>query len=157
MRNHNLRMYKNCLKNDCCKRTLHLIVNCILQEIRCKNNGSCLYEGQMYENWSELPSNVTGCEKRCYCDMGNVSCQAACPPVPAEPPSSLHCPPRQAKLAKLPNDDCCQKWVCDLTSTPGIRSLILCHTFCKISQTYLIIVKENQYHKYFVNSIQISK
>ncbi|XP_048507577.1 putative epidermal cell surface receptor isoform X2 [Athalia rosae] len=85
---------------------------CCPQEVRCRNNGSCLYEGSMYNNWSEIPTNVTGCEKRCYCEMGNVSCQAACPPVPALPPANLLCPPAHAVLTHLPEDDCCLYWGC---------------------------------------------
>lgn len=82
------------------------------QEVRCRNNGSCDYEGNTYDNWSELPLNVTGCEKRCYCEMGNVSCQAACPPVPALPPAILPCPPNQVALMHLPGDECCLEWNC---------------------------------------------
>lgn len=86
--------------------------HCCPQEVRCRNNGSCDYEGNTYDNWSELPLNVTGCEKRCYCEMGNVSCQAACPPVPALPPAILPCPPNQAALMHLPGDECCLEWNC---------------------------------------------
>ncbi|XP_017757579.1 PREDICTED: putative epidermal cell surface receptor isoform X3 [Eufriesea mexicana] len=86
---------------------------CCPQEVRCRNNGSCNYEGNTYDNWSELPANVTGCEKRCYCEMGNVSCQAACPLVPALPPATLPCPPYQAALMHLPGDECCLKWSCN--------------------------------------------
>ncbi|KAK2581716.1 hypothetical protein KPH14_002201 [Odynerus spinipes] len=85
---------------------------CCPQEVRCRNNGSCLFEGETYDNWSELPSNVTGCEKKCFCEMGNVSCQAACPPVPALPPSTLPCAPYHATLMHLPGDECCLHWVC---------------------------------------------
>ncbi|XP_034938419.1 putative epidermal cell surface receptor isoform X2 [Chelonus insularis] len=90
--------------------------HCCPQEVRCRNNGSCDYEGKTYDNWSEIPSNVTGCEKRCYCDMGKVSCQAACPPVLALPPASLQCSNR-AILAKLPHDECCSHWICDPTGS----------------------------------------
>ncbi|XP_076638492.1 stranded at second isoform X1 [Colletes latitarsis] len=94
---------------------------CCPQEVRCRNNGSCNYEGKTYDNWSELPSNVTGCEKRCYCEMGNVSCQAACPPVPALPPPTLPCPSYQSTLTHLPGDDCCMRWSCSRSSSqmPG--------------------------------------
>ncbi|CAH0551231.1 unnamed protein product [Brassicogethes aeneus] len=43
--------------------------NCCPSEVRCKNNGSCLYDGQNFKNWEQLPINITGCEKRCYCEM----------------------------------------------------------------------------------------
>ncbi|EZA61442.1 Putative epidermal cell surface receptor, partial [Ooceraea biroi] len=85
---------------------------CCPQEVRCRNNGSCFYEGVMYDNWSELPMNVTGCEKLCYCEMGNVSCQAACKPVPALPPATLPCSAHQATLTHLPANPCCLQWTC---------------------------------------------
>ncbi|XP_043286009.1 putative epidermal cell surface receptor [Venturia canescens] len=97
---------------------------CCPEEVRCRNNGSCLYEGISYDNWSELPTNVTGCEKRCYCDMGNVSCQAACPPVAAHPPANLPCPSNQVVLAKLPDDDCCSHWVCDHSMTHSSNGIM---------------------------------
>ncbi|XP_076235441.1 putative epidermal cell surface receptor isoform X2 [Calliopsis andreniformis] len=93
--------------------------HCCPQEVRCRNNGSCNYEGRTYDNWSELPSNVTGCEKRCYCEMGKVSCQAACPPVPALPPATLPCPSYQAALTHLPGDDCCMQWGCNSQASNG--------------------------------------
>ncbi|KZC06455.1 PREDICTED: putative epidermal cell surface receptor [Dufourea novaeangliae] len=98
--------------------------HCCPQEVRCRNNGSCNYEGKTYDNWSELPTNVTGCEKRCYCEMGNVSCQAACPPVPALPPANLPCPSYQAALAHLPGDECCMEWSCNHPSSqlPGTNA-----------------------------------
>lgn len=86
--------------------------NCCPKEMRCVNNGSCLHEGVMYQNWQELPSNVTGCEKRCYCEHGKLDCHAACPPVPAVPPLTLPCPPHQAVVANVPDDDCCMAWMC---------------------------------------------
>ncbi|CAL7951133.1 unnamed protein product [Xylocopa violacea] len=97
--------------------------HCCPQEVRCRDNGSCNYEGNTYDNWSELPANVTGCEKRCYCEMGNVSCQAACPPVPALPPATLPCPSHQAALMHLPGDECCVEWNCRHPSnqSPGME------------------------------------
>ncbi|KAI4477074.1 hypothetical protein M0804_013075 [Polistes exclamans] len=95
---------------------------CCPQEVHCRNNGSCNYEGVTYVNWSELPSNVTGCEKRCYCEMGNVTCHAACPPVPALPPVTLQCPSQQATLMHLPGDDCCLHWVCGNPSLQGMNA-----------------------------------
>ncbi|CAL7951129.1 unnamed protein product [Xylocopa violacea] len=98
--------------------------HCCPQEVRCRDNGSCNYEGNTYDNWSELPANVTGCEKRCYCEMGNVSCQAACPPVPALPPATLPCPSHQAALMHLPGDECCVEWNCRHPSnqSPGTNA-----------------------------------
>lgn len=97
---------------------------CCSQEVRCKVNGSCEYHGERYDNWSEIPSNVTGCDQRCYCEMGEVSCQSACPPVPALPPANLQCPQSQVKLAHLPEpDECCLNWVCGDPSTATLPGL----------------------------------
>ncbi|XP_011050906.1 PREDICTED: putative epidermal cell surface receptor isoform X3 [Acromyrmex echinatior] len=85
---------------------------CCPQEVHCRNNGSCTYEGVTYDNWTVLPSNVTGCERRCYCEMGNVSCQAACKFVPALPPAYLPCPSHQATLTHVPTNPCCTQWTC---------------------------------------------
>ncbi|XP_046628551.1 putative epidermal cell surface receptor [Neodiprion virginianus] len=97
---------------------------CCSQEVRCKNNGSCLYQDKMYNNWSQIPTSVTGCDKRCYCDMGNVSCQPACPPVPALPPTNLDCPPTHASLRHLPEDKCCLHWVCGNPSEASLPPTI---------------------------------
>ncbi|XP_031340198.1 putative epidermal cell surface receptor isoform X2 [Photinus pyralis] len=86
--------------------------DCCPKSVVCKNNGSCLYKGEMYNNWQQVPTNITGCEKRCYCEMGNVECQNVCPPVPALPPHNLGCPPQLAQLTHLPDDDCCMYWTC---------------------------------------------
>ncbi|KAL6254939.1 hypothetical protein P5V15_014281 [Pogonomyrmex californicus] len=94
---------------------------CCPQEVRCRNNGSCYYEGVMYDNWSELPSNVTGCERRCYCEMGNISCQAACKVVPALPPTNLPCPSNQATLTQVPTNPCCMQWTCSYSSLSGMN------------------------------------
>lgn len=95
--------------------------NCCPQEVRCRDNGSCTYSGKVYDNWSQLPVNVTGCEKRCYCEMGNLTCSDVCPPV-ADQLSSLECPPHQATLTHLPGDDCCMHWVCKSPNLPGMYS-----------------------------------
>ncbi|KAJ8960312.1 hypothetical protein NQ318_004038 [Aromia moschata] len=91
--------------------------NCCPEKVRCKDNGSCDYEGRTYKNWDELPSNVTGCEKKCYCEMGKVECQNTCPPVTALPPPNLPCPPHMATISHTPNDDCCKEWVCNTETT----------------------------------------
>ncbi|CAH1125802.1 unnamed protein product [Ceutorhynchus assimilis] len=89
-----------------------LAPNCCPEQVKCKNNGSCLHEGRSFKNWEQLPINVTGCEKRCYCELGKVECQNTCPPVPALPPANLPCPPREASLQHGPDDDCCMFWAC---------------------------------------------
>ncbi|KAL1501149.1 hypothetical protein ABEB36_006533 [Hypothenemus hampei] len=86
--------------------------NCCPEKVRCKNNGSCVHDGKMYKNWDQLPVNVTGCEKRCYCEMGNIECQNICPPVQALPPHDLGCPVNRATLQRMPDDECCMVWTC---------------------------------------------
>ncbi|CAH1116582.1 unnamed protein product [Phaedon cochleariae] len=94
--------------------------NCCPESIKCKNNGSCDYQGKMYKNWEQLPLNVSGCEKRCYCEMGKVECQNTCPPVTAYPPADLQCPPNQARIGHIPEDDCCKYWVCNPPDTATV-------------------------------------
>lgn len=98
--------------------------NCCPEKVVCKNNGSCEYEGQMFANWQQIPENITGCEKRCYCEMGKIECQNVCPPVPGLPPPNLNCPNNQIGLGHQPGDDCCKFWVC---SKQGKRTI---HYFC---------------------------
>ncbi|XP_045483155.1 putative epidermal cell surface receptor isoform X4 [Harmonia axyridis] len=92
---------------------------CCPTEVRCKNNGSCEHKGEMYQNWQHLPTNVTGCEKQCYCEMGKIECQNVCPPMTALPGPDLPCPPHMATVGHLPNDDCCMQWVCKSGSEGG--------------------------------------
>ncbi|XP_044744225.1 putative epidermal cell surface receptor [Coccinella septempunctata] len=92
---------------------------CCPTEVRCKNNGSCLHKGEMYQNWQHLPTNVTGCEKQCYCEMGKIECQNVCPPMTALPGPDLPCPPHMATVGHLPNDDCCMQWICRSDSDAG--------------------------------------
>lgn len=110
---------------------------CCPDSIRCKNNGSCLYEGKTFKNWEQLPINITGCEKRCYCEMGKVECQNTCPPVTALPPATLPCPPHHAIISSIPDDDCCKYWVCSSSSPKPDDSgknyffyFICCNIFC---------------------------
>lgn len=93
--------------------------NCCPEKVHCKNNGSCEYEGQMYKNWDLIPSSVTGCEKKCYCEMGAVECQNTCPPVTALPPPTLDCPPHLAMVGHVPDDDCCKYWICNTETHTG--------------------------------------
>lgn len=96
---------------------------CCPDKLVCVSNGSCDHEGVIYQNWQQLPLNVTGCEKRCYCEMGNVECQNTCPPVTAMPPPDLECPPSHARLGRIQGDDCCKYWVCDRPGPPLGKSI----------------------------------
>ncbi|GLG97972.1 Uncharacterized protein GBIM_04619 [Gryllus bimaculatus] len=80
---------------------------CCPDSVRCVSNGTCDYGGERFANFAHIPARLTGCERRCYCDAGNVTCQPACQPMPAAPPPDLACAPHEARLDHVPGDDCC--------------------------------------------------
>ncbi|XP_075222486.1 stranded at second transmembrane protein isoform X2 [Lycorma delicatula] len=86
--------------------------NCCPETVKCKDNGSCIYDGETFANWAHIPPKLSGCEQRCFCEMGNVTCHATCPPVPAHPPGDLPCLPNEAILAHPPTSECCLYWMC---------------------------------------------
>lgn len=99
-----------------------------------------------YPNWSELPTKATGCGKRCYCEMSNVTCQQMCPPVSETPPINLHCPANQAILAHPPGDECCSVWTCPNMGRTGKLyssdiSFVILHIFLYIIADYELAVK----------------
>ncbi|KAJ8953044.1 hypothetical protein NQ314_007419 [Rhamnusium bicolor] len=107
--------------------------NCCPDKVRCKNNGSCYYEGRTYKNWDLLPSNVTGCERKCYCEMGKVECQNTCPPVTAVPPPYLPCPPNLTMISHIPDDDCCKYWVCNSENDASGKIIHKEKRICRVS------------------------
>jgi hypothetical protein len=116
-------------------------------DMRCRDNGSCHYQGQRFDNFAEIPTKLSGCEQRCYCEFGNVSCSPACPPVPAIPPSTLQCPPQEARLSHLPGEDCCMYWLCPTPSSvpAGMPRSNIIITY--IRKIYAFLFSLSVYHK----------
>lgn len=106
--------------------------HCCPEKLVCKNNGSCEYNGKVYQNWQQIPENITGCEKRCFCEMGNIECQNICPPVPALPPPNLACAQHDAMLGHLEDDHCCLYWICTESQI---------HPGKFVYNTFIIIIK----------------
>ncbi|XP_046995960.1 putative epidermal cell surface receptor isoform X1 [Schistocerca americana] len=90
--------------------------SCCPSEAICKNNGSCLYEGQRFDNFAQIPTNLTGCEQHCACEFGNVTCRRVCEPLGDSPPPEFNCPVPPI-IGLLPHDNCCRSWLCPQPST----------------------------------------
>lgn len=79
---------------------------------KCKNDGSCIFSGQKFNNFEDIPSEMLPCGTRCICVNGNVTCENRCPPVEDIPPRDMRCPPSLAYKGHPPGETCCMQWMC---------------------------------------------
>ncbi|KAK3879842.1 hypothetical protein Pcinc_015624, partial [Petrolisthes cinctipes] len=81
-------------------------------QMKCMKTYACQYMGQTFNNYDEVPREMTGCSQVCTCNYGNVTCRPLCGEVPPIPPPHLNCAPESAILVTLPGEPCCRSWQC---------------------------------------------
>ncbi|KAG7160158.1 epidermal cell surface receptor-like [Homarus americanus] len=91
-------------------------------QVKCIMTSACVYMGQTFNNYDEIPRELTGCSQECSCNYGNVTCRDLCAPVPSIPPPELNCEPQNAVLITLPGETCCRSWQCAAHS--GVGTLV---------------------------------
>ncbi|XP_072031240.1 uncharacterized protein [Amphiura filiformis] len=96
------------LASDACPNPQKVVVEgeCC-PEWRCfPSEGDCSYKDKIYSDGMEWRS---GCDMRCTCNKGQVTCQNLCSSSPRLPASSKNCNyPVQVSVP----DTCCKEWVC---------------------------------------------
>ncbi|CAL4060282.1 unnamed protein product, partial [Meganyctiphanes norvegica] len=88
-------------------------------EVTCKMSAACQYEGQTFRNFDLLPTELTGCDKRCSCSYGNITCADVCPPISDQPPADLNCFPDAPIKETMSGEFCCLEWKCSQSSVAG--------------------------------------
>ncbi|XP_063539026.1 putative epidermal cell surface receptor [Cydia strobilella] len=87
--------------------------NCCPRAARCLSDGTCHYNGVPIPNWTDVPTSLSGCSQRCFCENGELDCQEVCSPLPPLPPQNMRCPPgHHPAPVNISIDDCCQQWGC---------------------------------------------
>ncbi|KAK4294238.1 hypothetical protein Pmani_033123 [Petrolisthes manimaculis] len=81
-------------------------------QMKCIQTYACQYMGQTFNNYDEVPRELTGCSQVCTCNYGNVTCRPLCEEVPPIPPPHLNCAHETAILVTLPGEPCCRSWQC---------------------------------------------
>ncbi|XP_071522981.1 uncharacterized protein sas isoform X8 [Panulirus ornatus] len=92
-------------------------------QVKCISSSACQYVGQTFDNYEQIPREITGCSQVCTCNYGNVTCRDLCEPVPPSPPLDLSCDPKDAVLITLPGETCCRSWQCAAHSAAGTPAI----------------------------------
>jgi hypothetical protein len=120
----------------------------------CVQHSSCTLEGGVIiRNFDEVPQKISGCDRRCYCEFGNVTCQPLCPAVTEHPPPNLPCPKEFAVVMNMPDNECCYHWSCRIPQIPSHHL----HNLTELGKPtnfniLLLIMVEDFFHETTINS-----